>query len=88
MEARNYGTGSDVQRNVDTVINAVARTYPLPKATLKKLFDSKNSYAVGHRASLVALEISLKRQREIEESNFEAHERMFEIKPLDLRCLA
>jgi hypothetical protein len=28
---------------------AVARTYSIPKATLKRRFDGKNSCAVGHK---------------------------------------
>jgi hypothetical protein len=41
-------------------LNTVARTYSIPKATLKRCFDGKNSCAVGHKKSLVALETFLK----------------------------
>jgi hypothetical protein len=59
-EEENMERALDALRNKDMGLNAFARTYSIPKAILKRRFDGKNCYAVGHKKSLVALEIFLK----------------------------
>lgn len=76
-------------KNGDMGLNAAARTYSVPKATLKRHFDGSNIYAVDGKKIVGSLsDLPSHVEEEIENHVLKLEECMFGMTSLDLRSLA
>ena len=88
-EEENMERALSALKNGDMGLNAAARTYNVPKATLKRHFDGKNTYAVDGKKVVGSLsDLPAEVEEEIVNHVLKLEESMFGMTSLDLRSLA